>query len=78
MEKIYATEKELAEIQKRWENAQKTPVITFQVGAEDLASVMRRIVINRIHELAAEHGCPDNGKPWGRRLDTGEFTQEDA
>lgn len=77
-EKRYATPQELAEINESWKKALEASVMTFRTGDEDMASAARRIVIDRIHKLAAEHGCPENGNPWGMRLDTGEFTQEDT
>lgn len=72
--KYFATAEELKEIQDEWKQAIETPVMRFSIkDNEGMAGAARNIVIDKIHRLAEEHGCPRSGRPWGMNLQTGEF-----
>jgi len=69
----FATKEELEKIKKDWKKALDTPVMTFSIGAPDMAAVARRNVNKTIDALAIQHGLPSVSKFYSFDLNTGEF-----
>lgn len=74
--KKFATKYQLRKLRKIWKRASETPVITFQCGEPDLASVARKSAYEMITKMAIKAGVKvEEGRYCGINLKTGEFVQ---
>lgn len=73
---VFATPEELEEIKKKQFEASRTPVMTFSTGSPDMASVVFKHLLDRVHELALAHGLPEHSGYYGLDTATGEFVKE--
>lgn len=70
---VFLNSFELADLRDSWEKALKTPVVLIRSDLPDLASTARRLVQDKINELAKEKGLPDIKENYNVDGETGEL-----